>query len=36
MEQIQKILEIGLDNYNEKHKVIGYKQKAMKPKKPQE
>ena len=29
MEQIQKILEIGLDNYNKKHKVIGYKQKAM-------
>ena len=29
MEQIQKILEIGLDNYNKKHKVIGYKQKGM-------
>ena len=29
MEQIQRILDIGLDNYNKKHKVIGYKQKAM-------
>lgn len=30
MEQIQKILEIGLDKYNKNHKVIGYKQKVIK------
>ena len=29
MEQIQKILEIGLEKYKEEHKVIGYKQKVM-------
>ena len=29
MEQIQKILEIGLEKYNKEHKVIGYKQKVM-------
>ena len=29
MEQIQKILEIGLEKYNKDHKVVGYKQKVM-------
>ena len=29
MEKIQKILNIGLDKYKEKHKIIGYKQKVI-------
>ena len=31
MEQIQKILEIGLEKYKEEHKVIGYKQNYSPP-----
>ena len=30
MTKIQKILEIGLEEYLEKHKVVGYKQKVIK------
>ena len=30
MTKIQKILEIGLDEYIEKNKIIGYKQKVIK------
>ena len=29
MTSIQKILEIGLEEYLEKHKVVGYKQKVI-------
>ena len=30
MTKIQKILEIGLEKYLEKHKLVGYKQKVIK------
>ena len=30
MTKIQEILEIGLEDYLEKHKIVGYKQKVIK------
>ena len=30
MEKIQEILNKGLDEYLEKHKVVGYRQKVIK------